>query len=209
MGALKDTPLGRLFPVPFLQHLWDEGEAVNPELRRSILDREAAQPGERKSNSGGWQSPADFQEWPEPAAGRLMQAMLRLVDQATLQLLGPKIATQQFGWKASAWANVNRTGQYNRLHSHPGCTWSAVYYVDAGEEPPAAMPWAGNICFVNPNGGSIMSFFPDILPNTTEIRPKSGLMIVFPSYLNHSVHPYEGGRSRISIAFNFTKDPYP
>jgi hypothetical protein len=35
-------------------------------------------------------------------------------------------------WRVNAWANVNRSGHGNEFHTHPGCVWSAVYYVDDG-----------------------------------------------------------------------------
>ena len=41
-------------------------------------------------------------------------------------------------WILSAWANVNRRGDFNQLHTHPGATWSGVYYVDHGESNPDA-----------------------------------------------------------------------
>ena len=209
MAALRETKLGRLFPIPLIRQRWEEADALGPDLHRAVLERERQDPVDTRSNSGGWQSTPDFQEWQEPAAARLLGFLQGLIDRATLELAGPTIMAGKFGWQASGWANVNRRGQYNRLHSHPGCTWSAVYYVDCGDPPPPDRPWAGCISFVNPNGSSIMSFFPEALPQTVDIRPETGLMIVFPSYLGHLVHPYEGDRPRISIAFNFTKDPYP
>jgi hypothetical protein len=34
------------------------------------------------------------------------------------------------------------------------------------------------------------------------IRPRPGLMFLFPSFLLHAVRPYRGSASRISVAFN-------
>ena len=34
------------------------------------------------------------------------------------------------------------------------------------------------------------------------IEPIPGAMVVFPSWLNHQVHPFRGAGARISIAFN-------
>jgi hypothetical protein len=36
------------------------------------------------------------------------------------------------------------------------------------------------------------------------VRPQSGLLVVFPSWLYHWVHPYAGERPRIAISFNAT-----
>ena len=38
-----------------------------------------------------------------------------------------------------AWANVNRGGDYNIVHTHPNCMWSGVYYVALGE-PDKSVP---------------------------------------------------------------------
>jgi hypothetical protein len=34
------------------------------------------------------------------------------------------------------------------------------------------------------------------------IKPSAGLLILFPAWLSHSVQPWDGGDSRISIAMN-------
>ena len=34
------------------------------------------------------------------------------------------------------------------------------------------------------------------------IAPEPGLLVIFPGYLTHFVHPYAGATPRISIAFN-------
>jgi uncharacterized protein (TIGR02466 family) len=35
------------------------------------------------------------------------------------------------------------------------------------------------------------------------IHPRSGQLVLFPSWLLHAVRPYRGDRERISVAFNF------
>jgi hypothetical protein len=47
-----------------------------------------------------------------------------------------------------------------------------------------------------------MSFFPGVLPSARLVRPQAGMMILFPSYLQHSVRIYQGERPRICIPFN-------
>ena len=53
------------------------------------------------------------------------------------------------------------------------------------------------------------TFFPAFLPPGIFIRPEPGLMVLFPSYIPHMVFPHRGKRPRISIAFNFRKEPFP
>ena len=44
----------------------------------------------------------------------------------------------------------------------------------------------------------------DRVPHPVEvIFPKSGQLVLFPSWLRHAVRPYRGDRERISVAFNF------
>ena len=100
-------------------------------------------------------------------------------------------------WRVTLWANVNRSGEYNKGHIHPSATWSGVYYVDAGR-PDETRPGNGNLVLDHPNCAVAMSFFPEITPSSYSIKPRSGLMVVFPSYLRHDVQPYWGATGRES-----------
>jgi len=39
------------------------------------------------------------------------------------------------------------------------------------------------------------------------VRPQAGLLVIFPSWLYHWVHPYTGQTPRIAISFNATSAP--
>ena len=39
----------------------------------------------------------------------------------------------------------------------------------------------------------------------TNVRPETGLFVFFPSWMPHSVKPYTGEGTRISIAFNLAR----
>jgi len=41
------------------------------------------------------------------------------------------------------------------------------------------------------------------------LRPRPGLMLIFPSWLSHGVRPYRGDGVRISVAMNLTPAPQP
>jgi uncharacterized protein (TIGR02466 family) len=125
-----------------------------------------------------------------------------LVKHATLRLLRDYGVEQEFCWHISLWTNVNRRGHYNTPHCHPDSTWSGVYYVDSGAHDPDNDK-NGVITFLNPNAASGVAFFSEIVGNKMNIWPETSLMLLFPSYLLHMVHPYTGDGPRISIAFNF------
>ena len=109
---------------------------------------------------------------------------------------------QKIRWGVSLWANVNRRGDYNTIHCHPDATWSCVYYVDCGDIDPNNDK-SGVITFLTPNAASGVSFFTETVGNKFNVWPESGLMLVFPSYLTHMVHPYTGKRPRVSISLNY------
>jgi uncharacterized protein (TIGR02466 family) len=107
-----------------------------------------------------------------------------------------------------AWVNVNRTGDFNRMHTHPGSTWSGTYYVDPGADPATPKEVAALHLF-DPCQGRANTFLPPLAPSSFTIRPEAGLMVLFPSYLTHMVFPHRGKQPRISIAFNLRREPFP
>lgn len=209
MADVTTARLELLFPTPIMKHRWDDSDALNADLRQLVLERERTHGGISKSNVGGWQSTDDLVSWGGEAGRILAERTMSMVNHATKELFSLTQASGSFGWKFSMWANVNRRGQFNRMHFHPGSTWSGTYYVDAGDPPPPESPLAGCFGFHDPNQVAAMSFFVGQLPHGGEITPETGMMVLFPSYLPHIVYPYQGGRPRISIAFNVHKDPYP
>jgi uncharacterized protein (TIGR02466 family) len=186
------------FPTPIFWHVLKNADALNAGLRDVILEHERGTPSVAKSNQGGWQSPPDLFDWDQPAIRSLRTCVMAAVNVATVRLRVPakfKIEFQLYGWAA-----VSRKGHYNTTHVHPMSTWSGTYYVDAGDEP-AEVPGA-QLEFAHPVTASPMTFFPGILPSARLVRPQTGMIILFPSYLQHSVRMYGGERPRICVAFN-------
>jgi uncharacterized protein (TIGR02466 family) len=206
---LKDAAVEFPFVVPIVRHVWDDSASLNQALAEAILAQEARSAGSSKSNVGGWQSSQDFLAWTGDAGRMLAARMVEMANHATAQLLArlgtEKARSAQFSWKIAIWANVNRAGDYNKVHLHPGATWSGVYYVDAGDSGAEG----GRLSLMDPSPAAQMTFLTGLLRPTLEVTPVAGLMVLFPSYLPHMVHPYRGERPRISIAFNAHKDPYP
>jgi uncharacterized protein (TIGR02466 family) len=134
--------------------------------------------------------------------------MYEMVEEATLRLYAEFARPPQpMEWTLGAWANINRRGDFNQMHTHPGATWSGIYYVDAGETDPDA---AGTtLQLADPCPARTNIFFPELSASNVLFRPQPGLMILFPSYLPHAVPPHQGDRPRISIAFNVRREPFP
>jgi uncharacterized protein (TIGR02466 family) len=200
MAGLDEKRLTHLFTTPVLLHHWPTD--LNAALKDVILGRQRSDGGTSYSNVGGWHSSADFEAWSGKPGARLVEMVGAQINQATAEHYRTFQGKGGLVWRITLWANVNRAGDYNRSHIHPGATWSGVYYVDEGDPPPEDRPEAGMLVLHHPNVAAAFGFFPELTPTTHAIRPRAGLMVVFPATLSHEVRPYLGERPRISVAFN-------
>jgi uncharacterized protein (TIGR02466 family) len=208
MSEMEKAQFGNLFGSPVLTHLWSDGAELNASLSQSILEHEGKHGGVELTNFGGWHSETGKLDFCGEAGLKLIGHFHEMAGEATRRLYAVFGRTPpQINWSFSAWANINRQGNFNQVHSHPGATWSGVYYVDHGEENEGAEGTALHL--YDPNTARINLFFPDISAQDVLFKPVPGLMVVFPSYVPHAVLPHRGTRPRISIAFNLRKEPYP
>jgi uncharacterized protein (TIGR02466 family) len=187
------------FSTPIHQVRFENSDEFNAELSRRVLAMRATVTSQQFSNVGGWHSDSNFlQNLGEPYASQLARMFLQGVRSA-LESLVELGDIPPHTPLIECWANVNERGDSNRQHIHPGNPWSGVYYV--ATEPGAR----GEIYFVDPRVASLMSihpFNPFNATNPITVVPESSMLLVFPSFLYHGVHAYEGDSPRISIAFN-------
>ena len=205
---LEAARFGSLFASPLLEHMWADSAELNAELRERILEHARRHPGSEQTNVGGWHSEIGRLEFCGSAGERLVRHMREMIEEATLRLYASySRPPEPLSWILSAWANINRRGDFNNMHTHPGATWSGVYYVDDGESIPDAEGTA--IQLSDPCPARTNIFFPELSNSNVLFGPVPGLMILFPSYVPHAVPPHRGDRPRISIAFNVRKEPFP
>jgi uncharacterized protein (TIGR02466 family) len=102
-----------------------------------------------------------------------------------------------------SWCHITRDGGYHDMHAHPGSSWSAIYYVDTGDMG-AAEDKNGVNRFYNPNNCAYADAGMAWTNRITSIdfRAEPGMMVVFPSWLQHSAVVYRGTKDRIVIALN-------
>jgi uncharacterized protein (TIGR02466 family) len=186
------TLIGR-FQVP-------DADSMNADLRGLILAEEAEYSSLRRSNIGGWHSRADFLNHDELSVSALTNWITWAVRQMIDSTAGPGSFTGTLS--LSAWAAICVEGAYHAPHSHPDSAWSGVYYVDAGTDNPDR-PLSGVLEFLDPRGGVEAVTAPgDPYGAPVRIWPESGLLVIFPSWLYHWVHPYVGKTPRIAVSFN-------
>lgn len=204
-----------LFSTPVILFDFPDAEKLNSALKNLILKERNKTTGIDRSNLGGWHSEDDMMSWaPEPARRILTQ---------TVDICGKKLADvhpagkRDFSFDARMWANVNGPGHANQMHCHPGAIWSGVYYVDIGDDGSGG-DVAGELMLQDPRFPMNTMYMPDLLlrggdnePQYSQfaVTPVNGRMVLFPSWLMHSVRPYKGQGERISVAFNLTVTPVP
>lgn len=124
--------------------------------------------------------------------------------QPKLAELGLALFGEVLTWSIKeSWMNVLETGGAQAMHAHANSVISGVVYLTASD--PSA-----NLVFHRPTGGRefILSNFHEGAELNIYNAPRrqtgpidAGDVILFPSYLLHSVPENKGGR-RVSMAFN-------
>jgi uncharacterized protein (TIGR02466 family) len=206
-----------LFGTPLVRYEVPNAEQLNDALRKVIEERERAHPSSQHSNAGGWQSSWDMDKWGGAPALRLLAIARNVANQFTTDRQGQAGAGPHPGyfavtWRGNMWANVNRGGHSNEVHSHPGAYWSGVYYVDDGGSS-ANPELGGELELLDPRGPLPVMNAPHLrfagpgglaAGASERVVPKPGLLVLFPAWLMHQVRPYHGNATRISVAFNLT-----
>jgi uncharacterized protein (TIGR02466 family) len=187
---------------------WAEAAELNGPLRDFILTHESDDRGIRKSNLGGWHSKTGKLEFCGDIGRRLVQHILAVAGEATQRFLAEEHQKKSgtANWTFEAWANVSRTGNFNKMHMHRASSWSGTYYVDTGD--PVDPNDFSQLELIDPCGERGLTFLRQVR-TSVRIRPRAGLLVLFPSYVPHMVVPHNGSRPRISIAFNLRHEPYP
>jgi uncharacterized protein (TIGR02466 family) len=112
------------------------------------------------------------------------------------------LSESQFHIISEAWVNINNNINIDSAHCHPGRVFSAVYYLEAQKN-------CGDLIFINPNKAlshvihpTLVSTYNCFNEHNHRVIPAAGLLVIFPSYLEHYVRVNFSGQDRISIAMN-------
>lgn len=189
-----------VFPTPVALHVWPDSDALNADLA-ALAHRLAAQAQSAgRSNVGGWRSDNGFLERSEPCVEALAQRARAMVAEMTRLMMAPGPRR----YDMEGWINLLRAGDYNSPHVHPNSTWSGVYYVAGAPGGTGSdTAFAGKIELLDPRPGAAAAYtVENAMQTRTLLDPQPGAMLLFPSWLQHQVHPFRGEGVRISVAFN-------
>ena len=164
-----------------------------------IFAEAAKTPSIEHSNVGGYHSPPDVLTWDYPCVKTFI-SMIQPMAEIMARNDGLK-EDQTIDLSLSAWTNIIRDGQYHASHRHPNNFWSGCYYIDNGS-PDESVKFSGHFEFIDPRTGANMLTSEVLDIPRYQLNPSNGLMVMFPSWIEHYVHPYRGDGERVTIAFN-------
>tara|TARA_B100000989_G_scaffold295766_1_gene277477 strand:- start:1913 stop:2509 length:597 start_codon:yes stop_codon:yes gene_type:complete len=186
-----------LFPTPVWTLTLDNYKKINEKIYNFIKsEQNKDRLGINKSNVKGWHSkdfdleeedPQNFISFILPAIEKVMTDMNWEKKKQTVKI-------------NNMWAIINTGGSANLRHQHGNSTISGAYYVRAPEN-------SGDIVFYDPRPAPVYSHPNVINPNLLNaqvngIKPKEGALVLFPSYLDHSVNENLSNSERIVVSFN-------
>ncbi|RLA29447.1 MAG: hypothetical protein DRQ63_00820 [Gammaproteobacteria bacterium] len=193
-----------IFATPLVVHDWPNSEQFNQDLEKLVRhseDNDKDGYGTR-SNAGGWQSPGNLITWKDPVVDIFRQRIEKLVTNLLQETARDTGKNRSFRLMIDAWANINRDRDYNVVHTHPNCMYSGVYYVHQGE-PEKAIPYSGLLEILDPReAANYVQIRHSVFDAREFVENIPGRMLLWPSWLKHWVHPYQGKGERISVAFN-------
>jgi uncharacterized protein (TIGR02466 family) len=196
--------LTMLFATPLVIHDWPNSEQFNRDLAELVYGSKKADKhgyGTR-SNAGGWQSPGNLITWQDPAVETFRQRIEKLVGNLLQEVARDTGKNRSFRLLIDAWANINKKGHYNVVHTHPNLMWSCVYYVQRGE-PDKTIPNSGLLELIEPReAANYNQIRHSVFDGREFVENIPGRMLLWPSWVKHWVHPFQGEGDRISIAFN-------
>ena len=185
----------------FPTHVWTSLIPNNQEINIKILEyiyklKNEDPIGLKKSNFKGWHSKNFNLNDNEP------KAFVNVIQESLKELFNDMEwdLTKQEVKISSMWSIINTKDANNGRHIHGNNFISAAYYVKAPKN-------CGNFIFYDPRSAPtyhhpIYKKPNKLNSNAHSIEPKEGLLILFPSFLHHSVETNQSDEERIVISFN-------
>jgi len=183
-----------IFPIPVHQFDVNGFEEIQNQLIDYAYNLKKEDEGVSISNHGGWQS-----------TGFYVSNELDVLHNFIINCLAEFPAIEKStNLTVHAWININKPGDYNVKHNHPGVDLAGVLWIKTPEN-------SGNIIFESPynfNSYREITSYHDEFKNSFNIdynyyfSPFEGRMIVFPSHLQHQVTKNKSNEDRISVSFN-------
>jgi uncharacterized protein (TIGR02466 family) len=183
-----------LWATPIWQYYISEDTINFNKVIMDVYEIKKRDEGRVISNRGGWQS--NFINSQNTELCKLMEC-IKSSTQVCFQQLKVK---KEYGKSFDYWININSFEHFNGQHVHAGSLISGCVYLKVPKN-------SGNL-FFHPNimehyfYNTYTDYNTDFASENTEFIAEEKKVILFPSFLSHSVSANNSNEDRISIAFN-------
>ena len=198
MSSRPQMQFNGLWPTMLARRTLPDFERPTADLVTYILDQEAREPD----------FTARYQEQNFFATAHSAVIWLKNhIDQTASALIAQSGVKDMPEWRLFSWYNVNRYGDHHAPHTHPHAYLSGTYYVQLPPELPTEDDpnvYPACIAFYDPrNSANMISVGsePDA-QSAYIVRPTPGSLLIWPSPVQHAVHPNLSSDLRITISFN-------
>jgi hypothetical protein len=167
-----------------------------------------------KSRTGLFESDFDLFAREHSGLRKLKLFIIDSIQQSVSNLNGKQVPPAEISVTIDdAWYHITNDGGFHDAHGHQQCSWCGIYYLQIGQsgklenmagDTTKAAPNGGNR-FYSPFqlGGRYLDYGNQYLDYAYLDPPiENGLLLLFPSHLQHSALPYRGEHDRVVIAFN-------
>ena len=111
---------------------------------------------------------------------------------------------ENFIFRGDSWVNINNKGDSQEWHTHGTAYISGVYYHKVPED-------SGDLLLKHPVPYIQQGHFPTgkSVGQKVNIKIQSGMIVLFPSWLDHKVEKNKSDDERITFAFNYYRGVKP
>ena len=189
-----------LFPSVIHELKVDNFKSIKKELIEFVYDQHQRDSvGVDFTNVGGWQSQQVYGTYNNILLDTVTTTLISYFKKNVLDM-SQEIKVDNF------WININKKGDHNIPHNHPGCHIAGVFWI-------RSPPGCGNLEMQSPHhftSSAEMRMYTEEFQKKSnaypvyEFPPIEGSILLFPASINHRVTPNQSDGDRISAAFNLT-----
>ncbi len=210
----KDSIL-QLWPVSLLQRKLEAHESVNSELLDLFQQYRNANPA---GSDHSYVSPDSFSnDIQNPALEVLKKFIMDNIYDVALgknEKYWRQFKLQNIDIDLTGlWFQISNNHSFHETHVHGNCSWSGVYYVQAGSASKDAKDTLDNgmlngvTRFYGPHMEYAAAGHGDwgnryLHEYAHTCYPEDGMLVIFPSYLKHMAFPYKGEKNRVVVSFH-------
>jgi len=186
------------FPVPVFSKQLENFSGLRQQLLDLIYQNRDASLSQPSGRPHGpiWHSANNMHLWQDP----VIPELVKIIGDFAAEGIGASdsSAVNSQIMLNECWATIGGFGAGTSPHNHFPNTWSGQFYVSVEDTIADETDKYGKMEFINPF--PLSQTFGQ--PAGVLYQPKDGLLLLFPSLLQHMVHPNLTQNMRVLVSFN-------